>query len=479
MKKSILQFVQNYGIFFVFLFFTLFTQSFLFFKEPHFDESVYSSVIRTDQSIFLSAVPHWREVLVATQPFFFILLKTWFSIIPFSFVTQRLLATVTGILVVFCICIFVSQRFPKSSLKASICLFALFLTPFFLQACQISRPEIFVLFFGWFGMLFLPDNDAIWNWLKMYIVGILHGLAFFIHLNGVIFIVSTVIAISFKSQNHINKLKYIGLYAAGITSITLIFLFRQPSWLTSSSLLQQLGSLKNLQPLWYTLWLQEGNKLEVILAACCMLLTGIYGLHALQERKRNTIIFLLNILGVWVFTGIGKSVWYTVYLIPFLILASEEMISQKNTLWIKQATRILLIFIICLNGLSFLTIYAQLGGDFYNYDRFSQKIEAKISDNSVIFLSTIPELYYGLHDRSNITLIEYPALGSDKKVYVGALNKSDYIVYNGTYNSALFGDLLEEYIKVNELSRTHVGSFFQYQADVIRLKPKEERRSNL
>lgn len=101
-----------------------------------------------------------------------------------------------------------------------------------------------------------------------------------------------------------------------------------------------------------------------------------------------------------------------------------------------------------------------------------------VPKNKTVFLSAIPDPYFGFkkkRDKQN-KLYEFPVLKTDKKNYLKILNDSDYLIYTGSYETLVFGNFLQSYIEKNKEEVYYLNEPYQYQALIIKLKPKTKRR---
>lgn len=118
-----------------------------------------------------------------------------------------------------------------------------------------------------------------------------------------------------------------------------------------------------------------------------------------------------------------------------------------------------------------------MGGEKYSYDLFTDNALTVISPGQTVFLSTVPDLYYGLKtNRPDDTVYEFASSAIPRDEYLKQLDEANYIVYNGSYDEAFFGDLLVRYIELNKERISQIGGPDQFNAFVIKLKTQQSRQ---
>ena len=138
------------------------------------------------------------------------------------------------------------------------------------------------------------------------------------------------------------------------------------------------------------------------------------------------------------------------------------MLSKPSSLT-KKITQVLVSVFVGLNLFSTLT--SLVNQKPYSYSDYTQSILSHIPDNKTVFLSVTPDPYFGFQQagRSN-QLIEFPVLSTSLESYQQALDQSDYIIYDQSYNQVLFGNFLETYIASHEQEKVLItaGGYSAY-----------------
>jgi hypothetical protein len=149
---------------------------------------------------------------------------------------------------------------------------------------------------------------------------------------------------------------------------------------------------------------------------------------------------------------------------------------MTSSTFIKHKKRILAIAICVLiaQSIQTLSLLTSALEHKYVYEDFARAIALEIPESSSVFLTAIPDPYYGLVNKKGIALYEFPAVPIARDKYLAILNSSDYIVYNGHFEAHLFGDFMTNYIKQNldTKSEVHSGG---YNAFVFKLVDRSKR----
>jgi len=145
------------------------------------------------------------------------------------------------------------------------------------------------------------------------------------------------------------------------------------------------------------------------------------------------------------------------------------IIKEKNGLW-RYISFFLIGITMLLNFRINITLYKRFWGDSYSYEKYAKSIIKKIPNNSTVFISSIPDPFFELKKNTTLKLHLYPALPDEKIKYEQALESSDYIIYNGSYD-LIYGNLLKEFIDKNKKNKINVfNGLNQYEGSVFRVK---------
>lgn len=139
----------------------------LFLKEPPVwpDEAIYADIAQNLVQDNRLGTDLWRETIPGVEnyalwypPVFFYLLSFWFKIFGFSIINQRLLSFLMAIVVIIFYTLLSKELIKKDknnlALIVILSLFGLISDVVFLKASRVSRPEIFILAFGFVAFWF-------------------------------------------------------------------------------------------------------------------------------------------------------------------------------------------------------------------------------------------------------------------------------------------------------------------------------------
>jgi len=197
----------------------------------------------------------------------------------------------------------------------------------------------------------------------------------------------------------------------------------------------------------------------------------------LKKQKKSFLLLALGLILSWFFVISGKGCWYPVLVLPFVYLSLAVLLKEKLDLKIKLTLALILFLNLLANFRLHSYLLLTIGKkDHYSYKNFTQEILKIIPEGKTVFLSVIPNPYFGFKEaqRSN-RLYEFPVTATDRKNYTKVLDDSDFVIYNRSYEEVVYGDFLWQYLERNKLRIYKIGQPFQYQTSIIELKPKSER----
>jgi len=378
-----------------------------------------------------------------------------------SIYSQRLPAILAGLgLLIFLIKLSRYHRYPWL-------LPLLFLADFqLMRASRFSRPEIYILALTFTNIWLLQSKLVI----KYALAGFLAVVSCLIHPLGMLNLVLT--AISYLFHKKLRLLLYlVGLGIAGILLWLSLLNWQIEPLLTVLKLQAQrrfsepnffIFLSQNL-PIFYVYYHYGLLILSVIMVA----------LYKTALAKKTNLIMLLGLVLGWVIVFYGKESWYYVYPVAFLYyLISDYFTQTKN-----KGKNIFLGSLLALTLFFSLQLFRL---DWYSsslsYDTYAQNMVKSLKPNSTVFISTIPDPYHGLKASSkNLKIFQFPPLPEDKQKYYALLNQSDYVIFNGIYDYG-FNGLLKEYLEQNQDTVTVIGQPDSYQAQLIKLVPKNKRQ---
>ncbi|MEK7165491.1 MAG: hypothetical protein AAB874_01630 [Patescibacteria group bacterium] len=478
----------------------LYINSILLLKDPPVwpDESIYADVVtnlirnnRFGTDFWLTAYPGAQTHTFWNPPLFFVFLYGWFRVFGITIVTQRFLSITAGFLFLVVFTLLNNRLLKPLPLKFRLLpTLALILDNTFMRSTRISRPEIFVMLFGYTGLSLYLNSLHMTNKIKVNVMGIicgvLCGLTLLIHLIGAYFFITIVIF-------HIIVFRYAAFKEKFLYFLSGAFILPLLAWLTFNLphlpllfLQNQLAVVRKsieLPWIWYVLNYHPRNwedwfTNQAILKIVILFLIGystILLLFTLKNKSRSYLFFSLLLGLSWLITTVGKMSWYfplifpAFYILFLLLLKNLQLRLQKLFLCG-------LIAMLLLNSHLTIETLISLSGENYSYLKFTDKIVSLIPESSAIFLSTIPDPYYGLiNSDKKFQLYEFPALQVSWLNYFELLNNADYIVYNGTYNPYIFGTEFERYILLNRDNIISTGESEPFKTMVIKLLPKNQR----
>ena len=476
-------------------------QSTILLKNPPIwpDEAIYADIANNWLNEQRLGPDIWQETFNgATQhfywypPFFFVLIASYFKLFGLSIVSQRLLSQTASIifLAVFFLLaksLFKNQKMP---IMAIIPIIGLALDPFFSRAARLGRPEMVVMLLGSLSFLAYIKSTNSKNTLRirhflLIISGILSSVAFLTHLLGGTFFAAAILTnLLFKEKMKFFKSQKFYLFG-------LSFLVAPSVW--ALSILPNFAVFKEqfflarkaadeYSP--FILQLAFGDTFYQTLFLSYVLISAAFFLVIIVKRAQNLVPFAIILSLSWVTIIYGKGTWYFVYVVPWVYLAATYLIgrffeelqkkSSKSLIFQASAATFLITF---LAGIFFnIKLIIDLWPNKYSYGLFMKKILTLVPESKTVFLSSIPDPYFGFKSqgRKN-TLYEFPVVQIEKEKFLNLLNNSDYIVFNGVYNSMT--ELLPAYINKNTQNTISIGSENQYKALIIELKPRNQREA--
>ncbi len=467
----------------------------VFLKEPPVwpDEAVYADVAK---NIFLHGNPStnlWQNLIPGVKNcacwypgVFFDLLAVWFKTVGISIINMRLFALFAGL--IFLVSFYFINRLVSKSSSAWPALLAAGALSFdftFSKSTRVGRPEIFVLFFGGLSLCLFLKSLSIKKGLGLLIVlsGITASLAFLIHYIGAFFSLAALGFLILNAKQNFKPQRFILLIISFAAPILIWFFLKSENINLMVQQFALASERKNLDQTWIVSVFQTQQPIIVVIYLIYILLTLVSLYYYFKSRKRESIIPNVILILAWIFAVYGKQFWYFSLIVPFIYLSSfvvaKNLYTPKE--WkTKPETKIGFISISAvLSILVFLNLWLQVdsinkfGGDNFSYQSYCEQIKKIVPANTTVFLSSIPDPYFCLTDQKFI--YEFPVLKTDTKNYQLVLDDSDLVIYNGSYESIVFGDFLARYLEKNKSKITQIGGSNDYQTFIIELKPKGQR----
>jgi len=486
----------------------LLLNSLLFLKDPLIwpDEAIWADIAgniikenRMGTDLLKGIFPGIENQALWYPYLFFNTIAVWFKLFGTSIAGQRLISIVFGgfFLVFFYLFSksFINQNenLNKSNWVPALATIALVIDFTFLRSTRISRPEIFILFWGILALYLFRkflENISHRKLSFLLVAGSgLCSLAVLYHLMGVFFFISLVVYMLFAEKLKIFKSRFFYLFNLSFIFPVAIWIFSiLPNFDTFWAQFFLVNIRKDLEITWI-LDVFQNRQLELkLIYLGYILMTLIFMITAPAIFNRvKYYLFLFSILSVsWFFVIYGKQFWYASYPLPFIYLTISILLVRllDKQIWRKpsglQTLFLLLISIFTFTILLNLKLQTELiinnWGDKNSYEKFGDNILKIIPENKTIFLSSIPDPYFIFMSRKrNNILYEFPFVKIDKRNYLNILKTSDYIIYTGSYENTIFQDFLPRYISKNSQKIYKIGGESQYRAIIIELKLAKDR----
>lgn len=440
--------------------------------------------------VWAGIVPGIHDCLCWYPPLMTYLLAGWFKIFGFSIANQRLLSVTLGVGTTLAFYFILQTILGKktsenSPLAAWIPIVTTLVLAFditFFKATRLSRPEIFVLFFGSFSLLFFLKSEN-------FLAGTFAGMALITHFLGWFFIAGILLDLLFYHRLAVFRQKRLWLICLGFL-IPLIF------W--ALTLIPHLDYLKTQLPLiwsrktafleevWFYTVFKARNWPMIILYSGYLAISLLFLGYVLIKKKGQFLLSAIILSLAWVSVVFGRMLWYVVLLVPFVYLSGGLVLydlatlteSQKK-LWVKLCTGFMMFILVLLAAISIQLEREEIllfSGDRFSYEKLTEEVLKIIPDNKPVFLSSIPDLYFGFKQsgRKN-PLYEFPGVAESKEVYARYLSQASWAVFSKSYDWPIYGAFLPTYLDDNERNVYFVGEELQNQVYVIELKPKKDR----
>lgn len=343
----------------------------------------------------------------------------------------------------------------------------LFLADFqLMRASRFSRPEIYILALTFINIWLLQSKLVI----KYALAGFLAVVSCLVHPLGMLNLVLT--AISYLFHKKLRLLLYlVGLGIAGI----LLWLFLLDWQIEPLLAVLKLQAQRRFSEPNFFIFLSQIQSIFFVYYHYGLLILSVIMVALCKSAlaKKTNLIMLFGLVLSWVIVFYGKESWYYVYPVAFLYYLISDYLTQVQDKGKKILT----------GSLVALTLFFSLQllrldwyGNSLSYDSYAQNMVKSLKPNSTVFVSAIPDPYYALRTSSkNLRIFQFPPLPEHKQKYYDILNQSDYVIYTGIYDYG-FDGLLKKYLEKNQETITAVGEPNHYQAQLIKLVPKNKRR---
>ncbi|MCX8008134.1 MAG: glycosyltransferase family 39 protein [Patescibacteria group bacterium] len=363
-------------------------------------------------------------------PLYFYILAIWIKLFGSSLEAVRFLS-----LLISCIAIvffyLLIQRIARSSLAAFMGTLALILFQPFGMAARIGRMEIFI---------FLTIILGLYTTSPL-ISGFLSGIAILLHPIGCISCLAS--TLFFKS-----KRIFFFLLPIALCGIFWIFSVSDRFDLFLTQMNLQFSYKSGREPL-INLLFQNNLFWRAILLLYLFL--GSLGIACgIQQRDFYKTFLGFSSYATIIILFYAVDQWYLVFLPVFPILLAAY---QKQSLII-----IALALLHGYNSISGLVEHIQKNE---HYHEFVKTISTHIPHGKTVVLSAIPDPYFELRKRSDLTLYHVPHVTDQGKLQ-HMLDRADILIYNYTTNKDL-----EAYLENHDEKKTFVIQTHGYYAEVL------------
>lgn len=468
-----------------------------FLKDPAIwpDEAIWADIAnnilkegRLGTDLLSGTFPGIEKCACWYPSLFFYTIAGWFKLFGLSIISLRLLSVIFSILFLIVFYLF-SKLFTKSRWVPILTISLLIIDLTFIRTARLSRPEIFIMFWGMlsFYLFKTAENYPSTKKGKLLIAlsGISASFAVLNHFFGIFYFFALITYLLIKDRLKVFLSPGIYLLSFSFLLPVIIWLILiHPYWDILREQLTLVMTRKGSSQIWMLVVFRDRMWSLKLAYLGYLLTTLIFLIYGSLKRSRQYLFLSVTLAVTWIFFIDGKELWYTIYILPLTYLAATLLLEQTlHTKSIFKFGRYLLISIILLllllpNLNLHYNAIASMAGDNFSYSKFTESILKVIPDRKTVFLSSIPDPYFGFkkYQRQN-TLYEFPLLPTKTftEDYLKVLEKSDFIIYNGSYEGVYMPDFLPQYIEKNSLKTYKIIEKGQYQAIVVELKPKEQR----
>lgn len=377
-------------------------------------------------------------------PGIYILYALFFSIGGVAPLVPRIFAVISAIGIFFILFKWLTSLHKETTATLSILLLLVAIDFYFLRASHFGRPEIYILLLhsiSYYLVLRYKSRIA------FFMAGVLVGLSVLLQAYGII--AGVVIGLYLLLGSRTVKEKIICLAVFSLPILICIAWWMYLVKDVFSLFLEGMnlhGVRKSLEPSYFAYTYRYPEK-WMFTITLLQIGTSVYSLwYLFSYRIPYRLFYAIVIATSWVFIIIGRQYWYAVYLIPFIYIPLVLAYGKRKNL--SSITRtityifILLLFVVHAWALSSLLSRYVNGG---NYWLYSNSIRKHIPKGSTVMISSIPDPYYALI-KDGDTLYQFIGLPDYKKHYKSLLEKSDYVVFNGSYDM-VYGTFLTDYLE--------------------------------
>ncbi len=404
-----------------------------------------------------------------TPPLYYYILSVWIHVFGSGIVAVRLFSTICAVVALGGI-FFLTQKFFKKNIISFIAVFIVSIDPGFLRSAQMARMEMVTFVLSLLAFLFYLSHLHNSSRKSLFFASFFCGLAFITHPMGALSLIVIFLHILLTNRTVKRTVVKITLFAIPLIVVTGIWLTSMVSHLNIFFKQTQYQlALKSTIPYYVVQFFQTdifGAIFLIIYAAILLFFIWIF----FKNRSSFTLFVLIGAVITSIAVFFGREIWYSLYIQPFLALM---MIFPLNQITGKLIFKFLTVPLLL--AMSFVMVYLAIQtildvkSHSYDYNEFTKLIEEKVPPRSSIYLSTIPDAYFGLKN-SDYQLYEFPPIQVPNKDYYTELDQADYIVAKISTD-----DRLLKYIFANQVEQIPIDQDNGYFAVLFKLKPRNKR----
>ncbi|MCL5784710.1 MAG: glycosyltransferase family 39 protein [Patescibacteria group bacterium] len=402
-------------------------------------------------------------------PVFLYLLSFWFKFFGFSIVNQRLLSIVLGCVFLDVFFIFskllINKEAPKiseikSAFLAFLGSFLLIIDPTFSKSAIVSRPEmlIMILVVGAAALVLkMLDLKNIHSKLFLVVGGLLVGMAPMVHFLAGVFVLALVFFLALSERNFFNK-KSFWIFVASAALPSLLWLLTiLPNLSVLSSQLNLEAQGRNMTPGWLNMSFTSLPLVYRLSFLIYFIITLTFFVLSALTKRAHWLLISLMLGAAWMYAFFGKIEWYSVYITPFayaaLILLLVYSIGSKKKLLMHdlRVSAISISAVLLILGINnYLSVVSNSADK--SYTNFAEKVRSIVPAGKIVFLSSIPDLYYAFRSDGDYKLYEFPQVKTNQDDFKGLLDYLDYVVINAPLSNAFIGSMLDNYLQENVIN---------------------------
>jgi 4-amino-4-deoxy-L-arabinose transferase-like glycosyltransferase len=417
----------------------LFSYRLLFVDPPVWpDESYFITVAESLLSTGKLSMPLYRTEAIGSPeirmysypPLYFYILALWIQLFGSSLVSLRFLSVCASILTVYLFYRLIHRMTQNSRFSMAGTLALVFFGPFGM-ASRVGRMDIFV-FLG--IILTLYARSSI-------ISGLTAGLTILFHPLGILALVAGLLHTKRKQffVFLLPTLLCIGFWLIIVSDRFDLFLTQM-----QLQLVYKTGREAIL-----TLLFQNDMFWRIVILFYLAL--GSFGIiTGIHKKQSFSLIAGLGTYLTIILLIYAVDQWYLVFLPVFPIILT---VLRKNLL--------LILIVVMLHGYSFLSGFITHLNRNEQYEEFARGISKEIPPGKIVVLSSIPDLYFALRTRDDLTIYQVPHVTERGKLEQ-LLDDADVLIYNYATNKDL-----EPYLKTRTEKTITVVQENGYQADVV------------